>query len=94
MSASGTVAPLTHMNLTSIRRHRTQITYEIVDRLHDRHVVGVPADRIAPTVADWLAELDTASTLAEELAAAARRGDWPSAHALGDVLAVDVMVAA
>lgn len=82
------------MNIMSIQRHRVQATYEIVDRLHDRHAVGVPADRIASTVAGWLAELDARSPLTDELAVAARRGDWARAHALGDLLGVDVMVAA
>jgi hypothetical protein len=71
-----------------------KITYELVDRLHAGRAVCVPGDRIASVVSTWLAELGADSPLAEQLARAARTGDWPAVHALGDCLSVDVMVAA
>ncbi|MDR3661259.1 MAG: hypothetical protein P4L86_12865 [Mycobacterium sp.] len=78
------------------RRHQRPVvmTYVIVDHLHDRHAVGVTGDRVAATVAGWLAELDVQSPLVEELGRAARRGDWPTTHAIGDQLSIDVMIAA
>jgi hypothetical protein len=69
-------------------------TYEIVDRLHVGRAVRVPADRIASVVSTWLAELGVDSPLAEDLARAARTGNWPAVHALSDCLSVEVMVAA
>jgi hypothetical protein len=69
-------------------------TYEIVDRLHARRAVRVPADRIASTISAWLAELGADSPLAEALASAALTGDWPAVHAIGEALSVDVVVAA
>lgn len=82
------------MNIIRLHQRPAATTYEIVDHLHDRHAVGVTGDRIAATVSDWLAELGVHSPLAEELAAAVRRGDWPATHDIGDKLSVDVMVAA
>lgn len=72
----------------------TPTSYCIVDRLHARRAARVPANRIADTVSAWLAELGVESPMAEDLARAARAGDWPTVHALGDWLSVDVMVAA
>jgi hypothetical protein len=54
----------------------------------------VPANLIAATVSGWLAELGVQSPMAEDLARAARAGDWPAAHAIGDWLSVDITVAA
>ncbi len=70
------------------------LTYELVDRLHAGRAVRVPGDRIASVVSTWLAELGADSPLAEELARAARSGNWPAVHALGDCLSVEVLVAA
>jgi hypothetical protein len=67
-------------------------TYEIVDSLHTRRVVGVTGEDIAATVSGWLAELGAASPLADKLAAAARCGDWSRVHVLEDELSVRVMV--
>ncbi len=69
-------------------------TYEIVDQLHDRHAVVITAERVAATVAGWLAELDVQSPLTEELARATQRGDWAATHTICDQLSIDVMVAA
>jgi hypothetical protein len=69
-------------------------TYEIVDRLHVGRAVRVPGDRIASVVSTWLAELGVDSPLAEDLGRAARAGNWPAVHAIGDSLSVEVMVAA
>lgn len=72
----------------------TPTSYCIVDRLHARCVARVPANRIAATVSAWLAELGVDSPMAEDLARAARAGNWPAVHAIGDCLSVDVLVAA
>ncbi len=89
---------LTDMNIHWRHQHRAAITfgptYEIVDQLHDRHAVGVTADRVAATVAGWLAELDVQSPLTEELARATQRGDWPTTHTICDQLSIDLMIAA
>jgi hypothetical protein len=73
---------------------RTATSYCIVDRLHARCAARVPANRIAATVSAWLAELGVQSPMAEDLARAARAGDWPTAHAIGDWLSVDITIAA
>ncbi|CDO87589.1 hypothetical protein [Mycobacterium triplex] len=67
--------------------------YQLTDRLHGR-TVRVQADRIAPTVASWLAELGACSPLAEELSRAVRDGDWPATYGIADYLSVKVQVAA
>lgn len=72
----------------------TPTSYCIVDRLHARSAARVPANRIAATVSSWLAELGVESPMAEDLARAARAGNWPAVHAIGDCLSVDIMVAA
>ncbi|MDT5324493.1 MAG: hypothetical protein QOF25_1645 [Mycobacterium sp.] len=69
-------------------------TYDIVDRLHARRAAQVPGDRIAATVSAWLAELGVDSPMAEDLARAARAGNWPVVHAISDCLSVDVLVPA
>jgi hypothetical protein len=45
-------------------------------------------------VSGWLEELGVKSPFVDEFARAVRAGDWPAAHAFGDVLSVDVAVAA
>ncbi|KAB7761323.1 hypothetical protein [Mycolicibacterium mucogenicum] len=86
------------MNIHWRHQHTATITdgptYEIVDQLHDRHAVGVTADRVAATVAGWLAELDVQSPLTDELARATQRGDWPTTHTICDQLSIDLMIAA
>jgi hypothetical protein len=85
--------------MTSLRSHRKWITrtsnqavtiYQVTDHLGDGRIVRVPGDEIAATVSAWLAELGTHSPLVEDLARAARAGDWPAAHAIGEHLSVDV----
>lgn len=76
------------------RAARTRTIYQVSDRLHDGRTVHVPGHEIAATVAAWLAELGARSELVEDLARAARAGDWPTARAIGDCLSVDVTVAA
>ena len=85
--------------MTSLRSHRRWITrtsnqavtiYQVTDHLGDGRTVYVPADGIATTVSAWLAELGTHSPLVEDLARAARAGDWPAAHAIGEHLSVNV----
>jgi hypothetical protein len=49
-----------------------------------------PGDEIAAAVSAWLAELGAHSPLVEDLARAARAGDWAVAHALGEHLSVRV----
>jgi len=72
----------------------TKTTYDIIDRLHARRAAHVPVNRIAATVSAWLAELGVDSPMAEDLARAARAGNWPAVHAISDLLSVDVLVAA
>jgi hypothetical protein len=84
----------TDMNIHWRHQHPAATTYEIVDQLHDRHAVGVTADRVATTVAGWLAELDVQTPLTDELAHATQRGDWPATHTICDQLSIDLMVAA
>lgn len=67
--------------------------YQLTDRLHGR-CVRVQADRIAATVASWLAELDARSPLVELLGRAVLDGGWPAIHAIADYLSVEVQVAA
>jgi hypothetical protein len=85
--------------MTSLRSHRKWITrtsnqavtiYQVTDQLGDGRTVRVPGDEIATTVSAWLAELGTHSPLVEDLARAARAGDWPAAHAIGEHLSVNV----
>jgi hypothetical protein len=68
-------------------------TYQLTDRLHAR-IVRVSADGIVAAVSAWLAELDTSSPLVDELACTVRNGDWTTAHAIAEILSVDVTVAA
>lgn len=85
--------------MTSLRSHRKRITrtsnqavtiYQVTDHLRDGRTVRVPGDEIAATVSAWLAELGTHSPLVEDLARAARAGDWPAVHAIGEHLSVNV----
>ncbi|WP_372516794.1 hypothetical protein [Mycobacterium szulgai] len=72
----------------------TMTVYHITDQLHAGRVADVPADQIAPTVSAWLAELGVQSPLVEDLARAARAGDWPAVYAVGEHLSVEVTLAA
>lgn len=85
--------------MTSLRSHRKWITrtsnqaetiYQVTDHLGDGRTVRVAGDEIATTVSAWLAELGTHSPLVEDLARAARAGDWPAAYAIGEHLSVNV----
>ena len=94
VSPTGPLGAPTDMNIHWRHQRRVATTYEIVDQLHDRHAVGITADRVAATVAGWLAELDVQSPLTDELARATQRGDWPTTHIICDQLSIDLMVAA
>ncbi len=79
------------------RHHRAaepMTMYYVTDRLHNGRTVQVPADQIAPTVSVWLAELGVHSPLVEDLARAARVGDWPAVCAACEQLSVAVTIAA
>jgi len=73
---------------------RVETIYCVTDRLHNGRTVRVPGPEIGPIVSAWLAELGAHSPLVEDLARAARVGDWAAARAVGDQLSVDVFVAA
>lgn len=75
-------------------RSKTATLYQIADRLRAGRTARVSSDEIAATVSGWLAELGVDSPLADDLARAVRAADWPVAHALEDLLSVDVVVAA
>ena len=64
--------------------------YQVRDRLHEGRTVNVPGPEIADTVAGWLADLDIHSPLVEQLARAARVGDWAAARSIGEHLSVDI----
>jgi hypothetical protein len=70
------------------------VIYQVTDLLHREHTARVPGDEIAATVSMWLAELGADSPLATDLGQAVRAGDWPTVHAIGERLSVDVAVAA
>ena len=82
--ASG--APL--FGVAPIRNSKPSKTtmYCVTDRLHDGRAVQVPGHQIAPIVSAWLAELGADSPLVQDLAQAARVGDWASACAVGNQL--------
>jgi hypothetical protein len=73
---------------------RTRPIYRVTHCLREGRTVVVPGHEIATIVSAWLAELGADSPLVEELARAVHAGDWPSAHAIGEYLSVDVAVAA
>jgi hypothetical protein len=76
------------------QRTRHTAVYQVTDRLHSGRTIRVFSDEIAFAVSGWLEELGVKSPLVDEFARAVRAGDWPAAHAFGDVLSVDVAVAA
>ncbi len=78
----------------SLRAAAVTKIYQVTDLLHREHTARVPADEIAATVSTWLAELGADSPLATDLGQAVRAGDWPTVHAIGERLSVDVSVAA
>lgn len=77
-----------------LRAVPTVTLYRVTDRLHGGRTVRVPGHEIAPIVSAWLAELGAHSPLVDDLARAARVGDWSAACAIGDRLSVDVSIAA
>ena len=83
-------------SLTSLMRRQplTAATYELTDSLHGGRSVYVPADRIACTVSAWLAELGADSPLVEDLARTVHEGNWTAAHAIAELLSIDVAVVA
>jgi hypothetical protein len=83
------------MSTIWIRRTAQKSTvYQVADRLHQERALRVTSDEIAATVSAWLAELEVESPMVDELADAVRTGNWTAAHALEDLLSVDVTVAA
>jgi hypothetical protein len=63
-------------------------------RHHPGRTARVPTGEIATTVSPWLAQIGAHSPLVDDLARAARLGDWPAAYAIGECLSVDVAIAA
>jgi hypothetical protein len=93
MTLAAYVARVDRIDLT-LRRRSQMTLYRVTDRLHQGRAVAVPGDQIAPTVSAWLAELGAHTTLVDDLARAARAGNWPAVHAVGEQLSVDVTLAA
>lgn len=91
---TGVIGSLLTAGELATHAKRAAPIYQITDRLLGGRSVHVPADGIVATVAAWLAELGAASPLVEDLADAARAGDWPTIHILSEVLSVDMAVAA
>ena len=75
------------------RRRPTTTIYQLTDRLHEGHIARVPAHQIPATVSAWLAELGADSPLVDDLERAVRGGDWPTAHALGECLSIEIALA-
>jgi hypothetical protein len=75
------------------RRTQHEQLYRLTDRLHER-TTRVSPDEIAATVSGWLAEIGVESPLVDAFAEAVRVGDWAAAHAFGDLLSIDIAVAA
>jgi hypothetical protein len=75
------------------RRTQNEQLYRLTDRLHAR-TTRVTPDEIAATVSGWLAEIGVESPLVDAFAHAVRVGDWATAYAFGDLLSVDIAVAA
>lgn len=75
------------------RRSQHPQVYRLTDRVNKR-TRRVSPDEIAATVSGWLAEIGVESPLVDAFADAVRDGDWATAHAFGDLLAVDVAIAA
>jgi hypothetical protein len=70
--------------------HRAVPIYQLTNRQRGGCTVRVRGDEIAATVSAWLAELGTHSPLVEDLARAARAGDWHAVHAIGEHLSVQI----
>ncbi|WP_163726952.1 hypothetical protein [Mycolicibacterium psychrotolerans] len=68
-------------------------TYVLTDRLHRERTVCVTAEEITDTVSTWLATLGVQTPLVDELCRMIRDGAWAQAHAIADMLSVDVTVA-
>ena len=64
--------------------------YQVTDRLHEGRTVRVPCHEIGTTVSAGLPELGAQSQLVEDLARAVDADDWPTAHAIGERLSVEV----
>lgn len=89
--------PITRrLRMTGTRRRqaRPAHTYRVSQCLGGGRTAEVPGNQIAATISAWLAELGADSPLVEEFARAVRTGDWSAARALGEMLSVDVTVAA
>jgi hypothetical protein len=69
-------------------------TFQLTDRLHVGRMARVSADGIVGAESAWLAELDTSSTMVDDLARVVRNGDWTAAHAIAEYLSIDVAMAA
>jgi hypothetical protein len=75
------------------RRSPHAPVYRLTDRLNKR-TTRVAPDEIAATVSGWLAEMGVESPLVDAFAEAVCVGDWAAAYAFGDLLSIDVVIAA
>lgn len=69
---------------------RTELIYQLIDRLHEDRTAQVTAAEIVKTLSAWLSELGANSPLVEDFANAVLAANWPQVHALGDYLSVDI----
>lgn len=90
-TAQQTTSGRNRMMRNAFGNHRSAgPNFRVSDRLHEERSVTVTAHEIATTVAGWLADLGVHSPLTQQLADAVGKGDWSTARAIADNLAVTV----
>ena len=75
------------------QQDEASVMYLVTDRLHRERIVRVRADEIVETVSGWLALLGVDSPLVQDLERTVCNGDWAAAHAIAEMLSIDVVAA-
>jgi hypothetical protein len=80
------------------RRHHRQRaaasrTYAVRQRVHESRTIYIPANELAATVTEWLAEMGACSPLVEHLAQEVDANNWPAAHSISECLGIEVTIA-